>query len=261
MKFISIDLETTGNNPVFNQVIEIGMVAVDTDTDPSDWKSTNFIVYHDFYKFSATAAKINHRIIDILSDHENEKNVQDYDIVPIDIAWKLVENFVVENGYVKNKNDKYYLTFAGKNVGAFDLQFFRNMPGINQIFQITNRVLDPAILYVDFKKDKVSPSFESCKERAGMKKDVSHVAVEDAWDIVMLVMNKLSDINIKDMLTLEYVTLNGLKKINNSRFEVKPGLEIYKNDDVSPFRRFKLSNGEYVWSKQQFKKILFDNES
>ena len=42
------------------------------------------------------------------------------------------------------------------------------------------------------KEDNVPPSLEECKKRAGLKGMVSHTALSDAMDVVMLVRNKFS---------------------------------------------------------------------
>jgi hypothetical protein len=47
-------------------------------------------------------------------------------------------------------------------------------------------VLDPAILCVDWENDKQLPSLDDCKKRHSLEGEVTHDAVEDAWDIIQV---------------------------------------------------------------------------
>jgi hypothetical protein len=46
------------------------------------------------------------------------------------------------------------------------------------------RVIDPAILMVDWKNDESLPNLKVCKERADIEGIVTHNALEDAWDVI-----------------------------------------------------------------------------
>ena len=81
---------------------------------------------------------------------------------------------------------KTYLTCAGKNFAGFDKKFLEKLPRWKQVFSIRSRVLDPGILFVDWINDESIPSLDECKKRAGIDGAVTHNAVEDAMDVVML---------------------------------------------------------------------------
>ena len=61
-----------------------------------------------------------------------------------------------------------------------------NISRSGEIIKFRSRVLDPAILYVDWNKDDSLPSLTTCKERAGLDPLVTHDALDDAWDIIEL---------------------------------------------------------------------------
>ena len=79
-----------------------------------------------------------------------------------------------------------HITVAGKNFATFDKLFLEKLPRWKQVIRIKQRILDPAILYVDWKKDSSLPSLGECKERAGIHGSVTHVAIDDAWDVILM---------------------------------------------------------------------------
>jgi hypothetical protein len=76
------------------------------------------------------------------------------------------------------------LNVAGKNFGTFDKLFLQELPWWQKLIRTRQRVLDPAILMVDWKSDKSLPNLTQCKERAGVSGIVTHNALEDAWDVI-----------------------------------------------------------------------------
>lgn len=81
----------------------------------------------------------------------------------------------------------YHLTVAGKNFGTFDKLFLEKLPHWKRVFKVRSRILDPALLYVDWESDTDLPGLSKCKERAGLSGEVSHNAVEDALDVIELI--------------------------------------------------------------------------
>ena len=75
-----------------------------------------------------------------------------------------------------------HIIAAGKNFATFDKKFLEKLPRWQQCLRIKQRVIDPAILYVDWKNDNDLPNLSLCKERAGLSNIVTHNALEDAWD-------------------------------------------------------------------------------
>jgi hypothetical protein len=94
----------------------------------------------------------------------------------------------LKDGYMKpmiNSGTKpITLNVAGKNFGTFDKLFLQELPWWKKLIRTRQRVLDPAILMVDWKKDISLPNLTTCKERAGIEGVVTHNALEDAWDVI-----------------------------------------------------------------------------
>jgi hypothetical protein len=76
------------------------------------------------------------------------------------------------------------INVAGKNFATFDMLFLKQLPWWQKLIKIRQRVLDPAILVVDWKNDMSLPNLKQCKERTGIEGIVTHNALEDAWDVI-----------------------------------------------------------------------------
>ena len=78
------------------------------------------------------------------------------------------------------------LTMAGKNIGVFDLGFLKELPGYGTLVRAEPAMLDPAVFYLNWRKDSRLPSMSICKARAGLGREVAHQALADALDVVRL---------------------------------------------------------------------------
>jgi hypothetical protein len=85
---------------------------------------------------------------------------------------------------IDGKSKPITLNVAGKNFGTFDKLFLQELPWWQKLIRTRQRVLDPAILMVDWNNDKSLPNLTTCKERAGIEGVVTHDALEDAWDVI-----------------------------------------------------------------------------
>jgi len=126
---------------------------------------------------------------------------------------QLFHDFLYENGmssnpmsfhdgqYVRNVNGKTLpliglktkpsvITAAGKNFGTFDKLFLEQIPQWNQVVKFRSRIIDPSILFVDWKTDEQLPSLNECKERSNVPGIVTHNALEDAWDVIQILRTK-----------------------------------------------------------------------
>lgn len=218
MKYISIDVETTGLDPEFNQILSIGAVIEDT---------LNPIPFEELPKFHAVikresvygsifALNLNKDLIQAMKDYSEARNEELKQEVEESFGAKFYnEDEVVEalfqfcfrNNLVESNHDinktvkivdgktypaltsnmpRVYLNCAGKNFAGFDKKFLEKLPRWKQVFSIRSRVLDPGILFVDWINDESVPSLDECKKRAGIEGVVTHNAVEDAMDVVML---------------------------------------------------------------------------
>jgi len=182
MKYVSLDLETTGLDEHTHQILEIGAII----EDPYNELGFNEIPkFHAFiaspnYVCQAGAAVMNTNIFKILSEGKHQ-----------DIVTLLAAESMLINWLNKNLGKNADVTLAGKNVGTFDIPFLQvHMPNLFKNVNIHRRVLDPGILFTDIKKDSVIPNLKKCLSISGIQKEISHDAVEDAWDVIQVLRKK-----------------------------------------------------------------------
>ena len=220
MKYISIDIETTGLDPENCQILSIGAVIEDTHLPIpfEDLPKFHAVIKRESVYGSIFALNLNKDLIQAMKDHSEARTEDEKKLVEESFGAKFYhEDEVVEalyqfcyrNGLVNldpnflNKQMKIvdgipypilgsnmvktYLNCAGKNFAGFDKKFLEKLPRWKQVFSIRSRVLDPGILFVDWINDESVPSLDECKKRAGIDGVVTHNAVEDAMDVVMLI--------------------------------------------------------------------------
>jgi hypothetical protein len=221
MIYVSIDIETSGLDHEKNKVLSIGAIIEDTEKKlPFDeCPKFNAIVLQNDIVGSPRALTMNQHIISLMglyleaNKEDREKlimmeDAQSYgykfyekDEVIKEFYWWLDENgfgqglYNNSGGYVEIKDGKHRpamnnatkpitLNVAGKNFGTFDKLFLQELPWWQKLIRTRQRVLDPAILMVDWKNDTSLPNLTTCKERAGVNGFVTHNALEDAWDVI-----------------------------------------------------------------------------
>lgn len=201
MRYISIDIETTGLDRENNQIIEIGAIIEDTNQQLPFDKIPIFhsIVRHDNYSGEAYVINLNKRIFEILSQRETIKNEDElvkYDSINnIESVNSISKSFYswLFNNYRPAKffGEKITIIAAGKNFDGFDKQFLQRLPQFNSFIGFDYRSsLDPAMLYLDFQLDDRLPNLKTCKERAGISGEITHNAVQDAWDVIQVLRKK-----------------------------------------------------------------------
>ena len=206
MKYISIDIETTGLDPELNDVLSIGAIIED---------SANPLPYEECPKFHAAivrhqitgsprAINMNADLIEAIggwlepkdeysrNEIETTTGLTFYYEENVVLAFHkfLFENGLTDSAEVTSKMKPVTITVAGKNFASFDKLFLERLPRWKQAIRIKQRILDPAILYVDWKTDSDVPNLDKCKERAGIQGAVTHNALEDAWDVIEVLRKK-----------------------------------------------------------------------
>lgn len=128
----------------------------------------------------------------LLVEHEGRSVYKEY--LEPERWYKTSASLVIKVTELMAKYKKIYLTPAGKNFSTFDKNFIdpliSDVVRSGEIIKFRNRVLDPAILYVDWLNDDALPGLSTCKERAGLDPLVTHDALDDAWDVVELLRKK-----------------------------------------------------------------------
>ena len=221
MIYISIDIETSGLEYKKHNVLSIGAIIEDTEKKlPFDeCPKFNALVVQREIVGSPTALTMNSNIISLMSDYietDNEGRIKlqelennkpyGYEFHDQDNVVKAFYWFLYQNGFIDNdnftkdghsilKNSKLLpvingntksitINVAGKNFGVFDKLFLQELPWWTKLIRVRQRILDPAILMVNWNSDESLPPLSICKERAGLNNYVTHNALEDAWDVI-----------------------------------------------------------------------------
>lgn len=224
MRYVSLDIETSGLDWEKNQILSIGLIVEDTNNQLSFDKipKLHIGVLNEEITGSLFALNMNCDLIQILNEYK-EANKEEREKISIqtgmifcykdDICWEIFKflyvniidttfkfntngNVVIENKIIypdyrrSTKMNKIHFTIAGKNVALFDYPYLVRLPRWEEFFKIRHRVLDPTTLYVDWKKDEVPPGLDECKVRANISGIVTHNALEDAWDVIEVLRKK-----------------------------------------------------------------------
>lgn len=218
MIYASIDIETTGIDNENTQTLSIGIVVEDTlNVKPLiDLPQLEIAIIRERIEGEIFAINMNRQLIaDILeykmarSDEERneieKRTGREY--LREEYVTKRIFQFLWDNGALDGKFDPtgmmefvngksypaltskmkpYYFNAAGKNFANFDNKFLERLPRWRQCLKARGRTLDPSVLYIDWNKDDAAPGLSLCKERAGLGGVVTHNAIEDAMDVVML---------------------------------------------------------------------------
>jgi oligoribonuclease len=215
MVYVSCDIETTGLDFKENSVLSIGAIVEDTEKKLPYDEIPKFygIVLQNLITGSPRAITMNQEVISNIGDFiEGKPETRDL------LAFKtgglfLEKDFIIQELYrflclnvplygddLKRMEKYVYpgdkkptidgstrpitINVAGKNFGTFDKVFLEQLPWYKKLIKTRQRILDPAILLVDWKSDDSLPNLKECKERAGVSGIVTHNALEDAWDVI-----------------------------------------------------------------------------
>lgn len=194
MKYVSLDIETTGLNDETCQILSIGAVIEDTNNPLplNEMPRFHCIIPHKTVYGETFAIKMNDYLISLIESYNHHSNKE----VAIEAASKMEAFFCPRSEVVKRlfefftKNGlKGKVTVAGKNFTGFDLKFLSRLPGW-EFINLHRRVIDPAPLFVNWLEDIEMPDLNTCKVRAGVAGEVTHNALEDAYDVVKVLRTK-----------------------------------------------------------------------
>lgn len=183
--YVSIDIETTGLDEDYCQVLEIGMV-VETDwrTPVDQLPSFSFLVDPGRIIGQPFALQMNAQILREIEDcRRNGGNVTDPEG-----AVRVMHHFL--RHHVEEVGRRCVFVPAGKNYGGFDSRFLERLPRWHEMMKPNHRPLDPGCMYFDARIDVNVPSTAECMVRAGLDPDVKHRAKEDARNVVRLIRRK-----------------------------------------------------------------------
>ncbi|WP_019946485.1 3'-5' exonuclease [Hymenobacter aerophilus] len=184
MRYISLDLETTGGRPARHQILELAAVVEDTKNlrPLAELPYFRRVVRHPEYVGTAGALALNAGLLRELARKEPNPELCE----PTELLPQLRE-FLLAQGFKTDKNDCVAVTMAGKNIASFDLGFLRELPGYGTLVRAEPAMLDPAAFYLNWRKDTRLPTMQTCKARAHFADDtVAHQALADALDVIEL---------------------------------------------------------------------------
>lgn len=176
MRYISLDLETSGLDATRHQILEFAAVIEDTNNPQAVSKLPYFSTFIEWDTIlgDPVALKMNAKIIEKIADPNVEK------LTIHELSKKFVTWLCDEKIDVTKK-----ITFAGKNFSGFDRQFLMRVPNWHMI-KMHHRSADVGALYWNPLTDEELPSSEICCERAGIAQP-SHRALDDARTIIELI--------------------------------------------------------------------------
>jgi len=218
MIYTSIDIETTGLDLENDQILSIGLAIEDTNriAPISEIPTLHIIILRKRISGSPFALNLNKNIINAISDYQRSDDINKRAISNALDTIFLEEDKVVEeihkffwkhhirfdsyetyNGpFHKGPSDeegtplltssipKVHFNVAGKNFASFDKIFLERLPRWKQVFKIRTRILDPAILFLEWDTDDQVPGLDLCMLRANVEGAVTHNALQDAIDVI-----------------------------------------------------------------------------
>lgn len=213
MKYLSIDIETSGLNPDTADILEIGGV-LDDLSNPQPLEELPYlriVVVKDRYVTDAFCAGLHHdlwREIQAVDKtrvkeegryygvwHKESKEIVEFEdiqkkciaIAPEPLTLYSSPEFVTDCivDFLAENNVEEKITAAGKNFGSFDLQFLKKLEGAENL-PFKHRTFDPGSLYFQLGDTEI-PRLDKCLERAGLVPTKYHSALGDALDVVKLI--------------------------------------------------------------------------
>ena len=211
LPYFVIDIETTGLDPNFCQILQFSAIYEDPKLQLSfdDIPKFNRYIRHDRYVGQEYALWLNSEILLKLSKYKDSWTLKEkHDSQIVENYAQLFDDF---ERWVRDVTDKkdllkdVHINCAGKNFASFDLQFIKKAISTfwagDYPIKFRHKILDPAILYVN-DEDETLPGLEKCLERAGVKRElqkdgsiITHDALMDNWDVIQLFRKKYKSIN------------------------------------------------------------------
>lgn len=200
MKYVSIDIETTGLNPEFCQILQVGAVIEDTNNVRSIENLPKFscLVEHDKFAGQVFALSMNAKILEKLAvmetldkerrtEYRKVNHILSESMVAKSMFLWLTANGILPQNENLSNSQQIKITAAGKNFGTFDKLFLEKLPAWSMYIQIKQRIIDPSILFANWQEDEALPSLNTCMKRANLTDQVTHDAVQDAIDVIRVI--------------------------------------------------------------------------
>jgi DNA polymerase III epsilon subunit-like protein len=187
MKLLSIDIETTGLDPNFCSVLEVGAVlfdpqpelATDGKINEAGRRPATFerLVSHSRIQGEPYSLQMNQHILQELCGLKPTH----IEIIAANRVGPQLREWLRQNGVDQNNK----VTIVGKNYDAFDRRFLEKLIGWNLAMNplLERRTLDVGSLYFKPEDGKVA-SLDACLETIGCTGLVTHRALDDALAVM-----------------------------------------------------------------------------
>lgn len=188
MKYVAIDVETTGLDRSSDQILEFA--AVFTAIGDNSVETVELPTFHTFVnpgRISGDAFALNMNA-NAIAQIKAGNCIKIEELAASLYGWLNENQDLVDRDYdgaIRSVPPKMILNIAGKNYGMFDNYFVSRIPCWEQYFKTGHRVGDPMNLYLKA-GDKGFPSLQTCLQRAGIDRTVKHTAAADAYDVIDL---------------------------------------------------------------------------
>ena len=206
MKYVSVDIETTGLNPENCQILQIGAIIEDTNSvlPYEELPKFNCLVEHEFYSGQPTALAMNSWIFEIFSKMERLTKDErlayrkEHNILPVGLVARSFQMWLIDNGLIpEHINEPVKINVAGKNFGTFDLRFLKKLPNWSNSVSVRQRILDPGGLVINWETDETLPNLNTCLTRLELDGEVTHDALADAWDVIRVIRKVTHNYNLR----------------------------------------------------------------
>lgn len=199
MKYVSIDIETTGLDPHRHQIVEVGAVIDDLQSSVVDLLPTfRAVIVRDNYNISPYCITLHQKLFDLINTTEydkhdleafgehylshqpqrGEKAPNNHELLCTEEHFNYAfHTWLRQHGYT----DRDKIIVAGKNFASFDKRFLDEIWTV----KVHHRILDPMMLFTRIDDEK-PPNLATCCERAGITLEDHHTAVGDALTVVKL---------------------------------------------------------------------------
>jgi len=199
MKYLTIDIVTTGDDIFKNQIIEIGAVIDDLSKPIPIDEIPKFHYYIDNHMINGTPDKLLslHKQLIIISEKKDK-----YPIINSSEVIDFFHNWLIDNSVILSQCPMYTLAIDGHKKINF---LYRDLLNTKCDFKkdYYYDIFNPMILFCDPKNQKIPTVNETLLETKNYKKRKNNNILDNVYDIVRLMRFKFLCPTIQTMLCLE----------------------------------------------------------
>ena len=176
LKYVSIDIEGTGLDPDYCQVLELGAVIEDWVSPVDKLPVFRRVLKYDRVQGEPVGMSMNAKLLKQMA----EGGIPSDELCsPMNLGWQFAR-WLESNGI-----DPKHVQAAGKNFAGCDAQFLKRVPDFSNSVVFNHRTIDPCMSFWQA-DDENLPDSKTCMKRAGIDGKVAHTAVEDALAVIKM---------------------------------------------------------------------------